>query len=44
MTQGRDEGRPLGRAVSLDDIEEGVLAQSEPVADFALGLAFADEL
>jgi hypothetical protein len=31
-------------AVALDDIEDGILAQPEPVADFAVRLSFADEL
>lgn len=32
------------RALALDDIEDGILAQPEPVADFAVRLSFADEL
>src|ERR1700688_1716793 len=32
------------RTVPLDDLEDRILAQSEPVADFAIRLTFADQL
>jgi hypothetical protein len=34
----------LGSAVALDDVQDGVLAQPEPMTYFPVGLAFVDEL
>src|ERR1039458_2133026 len=38
------DGHASGGAVTLDDIQHGVLAQAESVADFTIGLAGADKL
>jgi hypothetical protein len=35
---------PLGGAISLNNVQDGVLAQPEPMAYFPVRLTFADEL
>jgi hypothetical protein len=34
---------PWSRAITLDDAEDGILAQPEPMTDFPVGLTFADQ-
>src|ERR1700676_3250752 len=34
----------LRRTLALDDVQDGILAQSQPMADFTIGLPLADKL